>query len=140
MISPHSPTVHSINHCHIRLEPYLSDYYLETKKSLILDRNQCSSPPMNMIHSDILQNPTLSSRLKPTASFFCTLSFGKHIQGQCTDPMIFHDKLYGSPIPALKVGQSTATVGIQRLQQDLTWQRQKCKQPGDLVGLRCSLL
>lgn len=38
--------------------------------------------------------------------------------------MIFHDKLYGSPIPALKVCQNTATVSIQGLQQDLTWRGQ----------------
>lgn len=98
---------------------------------------------MNMIHSNILQNPTLSGRLKPTAPYAvrCLLGNLSKVNVQipwssmisCMDPPSRPWKFAKTRRPSASKGSNKTSPGEVK--------RQNCKLgQRDLVGLRCSLL
>lgn len=98
---------------------------------------------MNMIHSNILQNPTLSGRLKPTAPYAVRFLLGNlskvNVQIpwssmiSCMDPPSRPWKFAKTRRPSASKGSNKTSPGEVK--------RQNCKLgQRDLVGLRCSLL
>ena len=113
MISPHSPTGtfnQSLPHTTWTVSEW-TILWKTKKKPWFLIENQCSSRPWIWFISNILQNPTLSGRLKPDCAICRTLFFlGKtYPRVNVQIPWSSHDKLYGIPHPGpWKVCQNTA--------------------------------